>query len=75
MDDKKGFFDRLESKQFTVNLITLLTIPLLIVVLIALIVVGWNNKEDLLNKIWNLGYLIIGLIFGAVGTKKVMPND
>ncbi len=64
---QKGILDRLESKEFTKNVIMLATA--LCFLMTFLIVVILSRKE--LDKVYNLLYLFGGLILGALGKGKI----
>ena len=67
---KKGFFDRLESKQFTKNLISLFGVILIGIIIIILIIMKTIDA----NMISNIIYWVIGLVSGLLGGKAIQ-ND
>jgi phosphatidylglycerophosphate synthase len=67
---KKSFWDRLESKQFTINLISFFGIILVGIIVIILIIMGTIDKAIIQNII----YWIIGLVSGLLGGRAIQ-ND
>jgi len=64
---KKSFWDRLESKQFVINLIGLMASIFFLVCLILVIIFSRNN----LDRIFNLLYLLAGFILGVFGRASI----
>lgn len=62
---KKSFWDRLESKQFAINIIALMATIFFCVILGMIVVFNRSN----LDKVYNILYLILGFIGGLFGTK------
>lgn len=66
---KKGLWDRIESRDFTLNLIGILSAFFLGIILVVLIII---NRKDLTN-VYPLLYTLAGFVMGLFG-RKVLPN-
>ncbi len=63
----KNLMDRLESKVFTINLIGVTSTIFFLIILLLVVIFSREN----LDKVFNLLYLLAGLILGIFGRKSI----